>query len=420
MTMLSIQGGVPLHGSVQISGAKNAALPLLVASLLTESPLNFKGIPHLRDVSTMIELLGHLGSKISLSENMELTISTPEITSHETPDELVSAMRASFLVLGPLLARCHRAKVALPGGCAIGARPVHVHLAGLEAMGASISIEQGFICATAPGGLKGVDFEIEPVSVTGTENLLMAAVLAKGVTRLRNAAKEPEVVDLADCLMQMGAKISGAGTDCIEIEGTDSLGGTVHQILPDRIEAGTYLLAGACTKGAVRVEGISPHVLTCVLEKIDQVGGLLSTGTDWVSLDMQGELPKAVDVSTGAYPSFPTDLQPQWMALNSIAQGQSKITETVFENRFMHVQELERLGAYIEVRDHTAICQGSSVLSGAKVSATDLRAGAALILAGLSASGETLIQRMDYVDRGYEHIEEKLLRLGARVKRIGV
>jgi UDP-N-acetylglucosamine 1-carboxyvinyltransferase len=416
MDKLVIEGGVPLSGTVAISGAKNAALPILTAALLTDEPLVVENVPHLRDVSTMLNLLMQMGVTTSLDEKGGVELQAAQITEPVAPYELVKTMRASVLVLGPLVARLGEARVSLPGGCAIGLRPVDQHLKGLQAMGASIVMEQGYMIARAKR-LKGARICMDLVTVTGTENLMMAAALADGVTVIENAAREPEVTDLATCLIAMGAKISGAGTDLITIEGVARLHGAHHSVMPDRIETGTFLVAAAATGGDVRLTGARPGTLDAVLEKLRETGVHIKTGDDWIQIKTNGAL-KAANVRTAPYPAFPTDMQAQFMALNSVAQGTSRIVETIFENRFMHVQELQRLGADIEVEGNSAMIKGVGGLNGATVMATDLRASASLVIAGLIAQGATTVERIYHLDRGYERIEEKLSKLGARIRRV--
>ncbi len=417
MDKLKITGGVPLSGEVRIAGAKNAALPILAATLLADGPITLGNIPHLRDISTTMGLLGCMGAHITMDERMRIRVDSSTITEFSAPYELVRTMRASILVLGPLLTRFGRANVSLPGGCAIGSRPVNLHIEGLRAMGASVEVEDGYIRATAKR-LKGARLMMDVVTVTGTENLMMAAALADGETLLENAAREPEVVDLANCLNQMGAKIIGAGTDSITIQGVERLSGTHYQVLPDRIETGTYLVAAAITRGSILVRDTRPDLLDSVLQKLKECGAEINTGKDWISLDMKGKRPRSVDVHTAPYPAFPTDMQAQFMALNAVAEGVGTITETVFENRFMHVQEMQRMGAKIKLDGNTAICEGVQCLTGAPVMATDLRASASLVLAALAANGETVVDRIYHIDRGYENIEEKLAGLGARIRRV--
>ncbi len=414
---LIITGGRPLEGMVRISGAKNAVLPIMAATLLANETVTVSNVPHLHDVTTTMELLGQMGVQLVVGEKMTIEADPRTIENYHAPYDLVKTMRASILVLGPLLARYGQADVSLPGGCAIGSRPVDLHINGLRAMGADIKVEGGYIRARAKR-LKGARFSFDIVSVTGTENLMMAATLADGVTVLENSAHEPEVVDLANCLIAMGAKIEGAGTDTITIEGVDNLHGTEYHVLPDRIETGTYLVAGAITGGKVLIRDTRPDLLDAVLLKLEESGAEISTGDDWIELDMKGRRPKAVSIRTAPYPAFPTDMQAQFVALNSIAEGVSTVTETIFENRFMHVQEMQRLGAKINIEGNTAIIEGVEKLKGAPIMATDLRASASLVLASLIAEGETRVDRVYHIDRGYEGIEEKLLRLGAKIRRI--
>jgi len=416
MDKLVIQGGIPLSGEIRISGAKNAALPILCAALLTEEPLRIGNVPYLRDVTTMLELLNQMGAEISVNDRMGVEIVARKLHNPAAPYELVKTMRAAILVLGPLLARCGQARVSLPGGCAIGSRPVDLHIKGLQAMGAEIGIEHGYILARA-ARLKGARIFMDTVTVTGTENLMMAATLAEGATVLENAAREPEVVDLANCLIAMGAKIEGVGSDVITIHGVDRLHGADYRVMPDRIEAGTFLVAVAATGGKVLLKDVRPDILDAVLEKLREAGAHIECGADTISLEMAGPL-KSVNVRTAPYPAFPTDMQAQFMALNAVANGAATVTETIFENRFMHVQELQRLGANIEIEGNTAVVRGVATLSGATVMATDLRASASLVVAGLVAQGETSVERIYHIDRGYECIEEKLSQLGARIKRV--
>ena len=418
MDKLQITGGNRLDGSIRISGAKNAALPILMATLLAEGPTTIGNVPHLNDVTTTLELLGVMGNSMTLGENMTVEIDTSTITTFEAPYDLVKTMRASILVLGPLLTRFGEADVSLPGGCAIGSRPVDLHIKGMEAMGAEIDVTDGYVRARAKDGLKGARICMDIVSVGATENLLMAATLAEGTTILENAAREPEVVDVANYLIAMGAKISGAGTDVITIEGVDKLIGAHHEVLPDRIETGTYLVAAAVTGGRVKVRETNPDILESVLLKLKESGAKITTGEDWIELDMEGRRPKAVNVKTAPYPGFPTDMQAQFTALNVIAEGTGVITETIFENRFMHVSELQRMGADIQIEGNNAICTGVDTLNGAQVMATDLRASASLVIAGLVANGKTVVDRIYHIDRGYECIEEKLQIMGANIKRV--
>ncbi len=419
MGKLIIKGGTPLTGTVRISGAKNAVLPIMAAGLLANEPLTIGNVPHLQDVTTTMGLLASMGVELTVDERMNITIDPRTIKEYTAPYDLVKTMRASILVLGPLLARYGEANVSLPGGCAIGSRPVDLHIKGLEQMGAVINVEEGYIRARVPGGrLKAARLVFDLVTVTGTENLMMAACLAKGTTLIENAAHEPEVVDLANCLNAMGAKISGAGTDTIEIEGVADLHGTTYRVLPDRIETGTYLAAGAITQGKIMVRDTDPTLLDAVLVKFEEAGAILNTGDDWIELDMQGRRLKSVNARTAPYPAFPTDMQAQFTALNLVAEGTGAITETVFENRFMHVQEFQRLGSDIRVEGNTAMITGVAELHGAQIMATDLRASASLVLAGLVAKGETIVDRIYHIDRGYEGIEEKLSRLGADIRRM--
>jgi len=417
MDKFLIEGGAPLKGEVSASGAKNAALPILCAALLSDEPLVLHNVPHLQDVSTTLKLLKQMGVEVSAHEKNRVTVNARGIQTCTAPYELVKTMRASILVLGPLLAARGQAHVSLPGGCAIGARPVNLHLMGLEAMGAEIKVESGFIEAKALR-LKGARIVFDTVTVTGTENLMMAAVLAEGETVLENAAREPEVVDLARCLTAMGAKISGAGTTTIHIQGVKKLHAAEHTVLPDRIETGTFLVAGAVSRGSVRVNKTDPALLDAVLVKLQQAGAKVRTGSDFIEVDMQGRRPRAVNIHTMPHPGFPTDMQAQFMALDSIAEGTGVITETIFENRFMHAQELLRLGADIRIEGHTAVVAGREKLRGAPVMATDLRASAALVIAALVAEGPTRIDRVYHIDRGYEGIVDKFGALGARIQRV--
>lgn len=417
MEKLIIQGGQPLNGETRISGAKNAALPILAATLLGSAPIRISNIPHLQDVTTMVSLLGRMGVKITLDEGSNIEVNANSLNSFRAPYELVRTMRASILVLGPLLSRFGKAEVSLPGGCAIGSRPVDQHLKGLEAMGANISIEDGYIKASADR-LHGATITMDMVTVTGTENLMMAATLAKGQTILHNAAREPEIEDLANFLNTLGAKVSGAGTSTITIDGVDQLNGGSYQVMPDRIETGTYLAAAMITRGKIKVKNTRPDSIKSVLETFEEAGAHIETGPDWILLDMKGNRPRAMNISTAPYPAFPTDMQAQIMAVNAVAEGTGTIVETIFENRFMHAQELMRMGADISIKGNTAVCTGIDNLHGAPVMATDLRASASLVLAGLAASGETSIDRIYHIDRGYECIEEKLAQLGAKIHRI--
>jgi UDP-N-acetylglucosamine 1-carboxyvinyltransferase len=415
---IQIEGGVPLQGEVWISGAKNAVLPILVASLLGDSPSRISNVPHLQDVTTTMELLGRMGARLGVDERMQIEIDPRGIEHYEAPYDLVKTMRASILVLGPLVARYGRAVVSLPGGCAIGSRPVDLHLHGLRALGAEVEVRNGNIEARADR-LRGARIMLDTVTVTGTENILMAATLARGTTVIENAAQEPEVVDLAEFLAAMGARISGAGTNTITVEGVERMEGAEFNVLPDRIETGTYLVGCAMTGGNIRCVRARPAHLDAVLDKLAESGADINTGPDWITLDMRGRRPRSVDVTTAPYPAFPTDMQAQFTALNAIAEGTAVLTETVFENRFMHVQELQRLGADIRLKGNTAIVRGVQRLTGAPIMATDLRASASLVLAGLVAEGVTTVDRVYHIDRGYEIIEEKLGALGARIKRIG-
>jgi UDP-N-acetylglucosamine 1-carboxyvinyltransferase len=417
MDKLLIEGGARLEGKIAISGAKNAALPILAGTLLATGPVTVRNVPHLKDVTTTIALLQMMGVQVTVDEQLNVEVDASSVDRREAPYELVKTMRASILVLGPLVARFGEADVSLPGGCAIGARPVNLHVAGLQAMGADVSVKNGFIRARTDR-LKGAHIVFDTVTVTGTENLLMAAVLAEGETVLENAAREPEVTDLARFLTGMGARIEGAGTGTITVQGVESLGGTEHSVLPDRIETGTYLVAAAMTGGHVKLVDTAPHTLEAVLIKLAEAGAQINTGPDWIELDMRGGRPRAVDLRTAPYPAFPTDMQAQFCALNAIARGTGTITETVFENRFQHVLELQRMGADIQLEGHTAICTGVERLTAAPVMATDLRASASLVLAGLAARGETLVDRIYHVDRGYERIEEKLRQVGATIRRV--
>nr|VFK26195.1 MAG: UDP-N-acetylglucosamine 1-carboxyvinyltransferase [Candidatus Kentron sp. MB]VFK30841.1 MAG: UDP-N-acetylglucosamine 1-carboxyvinyltransferase [Candidatus Kentron sp. MB]VFK75260.1 MAG: UDP-N-acetylglucosamine 1-carboxyvinyltransferase [Candidatus Kentron sp. MB] len=417
MDKLIISGGIPLSGEIRISGAKNAALPILAATLLSDKPIIIGNIPHLHDITTTMELLGQMGVNLVLDERMRIQVDSSTIREFFAPYELVKTMRASILVLGPLLTRFGRAIVSLPGGCAIGSRPVNLHIEGLRKMGADIRVEGGFIYAHA-SRLKGTHLVMELVTVTGTENMMMAATLAEGATIIENAAREPEVVDLANCLSAMGAHIEGAGTDTIHIEGVQSLSGTHYDVLPDRIETGTYLVAAAITRGRIKVKKTRPAMLEAVLEKLTEAGASIETGEDWVSLDMRGECPRSVTIHTAPFPAFPTDMQAQFTALNTVSTGTGMISETVFENRFMHIHELQRMGANICLEGNTAITHGIDHLTAAPVMATDLRASASLVLAGLVAKGDTIVDRIYHIDRGYECIEEKLALLGASIQRV--
>lgn len=419
MDKLIIRGGTTLQGEIRISGAKNAALPILASTLLSSGVVRICNVPHLQDITTTMELLGNMGVELVIDEKLNIEVNAPSIKSFVAPYELVRTMRASILVLGPLLARHGQAEVSLPGGCAIGSRPVNMHISGLEAMGADIKVENGYIHATTHGKrLHGAKIVMEMVTVTGTENLMIAATLAEGTTIIENAAREPEVVDLADCLNRLGAKIKGAGTDTITIEGVDEIGSGEYSVLPDRIETGTYLVAAAITGGKVKLKDTRPDLLDAVLSKLREAGANIECGEDWISLDMEGRRPKAVNIHTAPYPAFPTDMQAQFTALNCVAEGSGTITENVFENRFMHVQEMMRMGADISLEGNTAITRGVEKLTGAPVMATDLRASASLVLAGLVADGDTVVDRIYHIDRGYECIEEKLSVLGASIRRV--
>ena len=418
MDKLLITGGHPLDGEVWISGAKNSALPILAASILVNGPVSIGNLPHLHDITTMIELLGGMGIQAVVDEKMSLELDASYLDNCVAPYYLVKTMRASILVLGPLMARFGEAEVSLPGGCAIGSRPVNLHLEGLKKMGAEIRVEEGYIRGTVNGRLQGAHIIFDTVTVTGTENLMMAAALADGRTILENAAREPEVVDLADFLNAMGAKITGEGTDTIIIDGVKELTGCHFNVVADRIETGTFLVAAAATRGRVRVKHTRIDILDAVLEKLREAGAIITSGDDWIELDMRGKRPKAVSIRTAPYPAFPTDMQAQFMALNAIAEGTGTVIETIFENRFMHVQEIHRMGADIQVEGNTAIIRGVERLTGAPVMATDLRASASLVIAALVAEGDTLVDRIYHIDRGYECIEEKLMLLGAKIKRI--
>ena len=419
MDKLLITGGRTLSGSLRISGAKNSALKILAGTLLTEEPVTIGNVPHLHDVTTMIELLGCLGADVVVDEKMRVEVTAGALTSLKAPYELVKTMRASFVVLGPLLARFGKAEVSLPGGCAIGARPVDQHLKGLTALGADIEVEEGYVRASRQGRLTGADITFDLVTVGGTENVLMAATLAEGTTRIHNAAREPEIVDLANFLNAMGARVSGQGTDTIVVEGVERLHGCSFDVMPDRVEAGTYLIAAAATGGKVQLTEVAPDTLGAVLEKLTCSGASIERTDTTLSLDMQGRRPRAVDIETDVYPGFPTDMQAQYLAMNAVAEGTSRVTETIFENRFMHVQEINRLGARIELENaSTAVVHGVERLKAAPVMATDLRASFSLVVAALVAEGTTLIDRIYHIDRGYETIEEKLTLLGANVQRV--
>ncbi len=418
MDKLLINGGRRLAGSLRVSGAKNAALPILAATLLSGETVTLSNAPHLNDVNTMVKLLGHLGANVTVGEHSEVTVTAAELRNLRAPYELVKTMRASFLVMGPLLARFGEAEVSLPGGCAIGARPVDQHLKGFTALGADIQVADGYVQAKAPNGLKGARIKLDLATVGGTENLMMAATLAEGETLIEGAAQEPEIVDLGNCLNAMGARVSGQGTAMLRIVGVPALHGAQHAVMADRVEAGTYLIAAAATRGHIRLEGIDPEVLSAVLERLRAAGAQVEMGADWIELNMPGR-PKAVDIETRPYPGFPTDMQAQFMALNAIAEGSCRITETIFENRFMHAQEINRLGADIRLLGPSqALVNGVESLKAARVMATDLRASFSLVVVGLVAEGQTLIDRIYHIDRGYEMIEEKLSALGADVQRV--
>ena len=417
MDKLIITGGIPLEGEIRISGAKNAALPILAATLLADGPVKVGNIPHLQDITTTMELLGRMGVELVVDERMNIEVDCSTIRELFAPYELVKSMRASILVLGPMLARFGEAVVSLPGGCAIGSRPVNLHIEGLVKMGADVHVEGGYIHARARR-LKATRLVMDLVTVTGTENLMMAATLAEGTTIIENAAREPEVVDLANCLIAMGARINGAGSDTISVEGVDALSGTHYDVLPDRIESGTYLVAAAITGGHVRIKDTQPRMLEAVIEKLREAGAHVEVGERWIELDMKGCRPRAINIRTSPYPAFPTDMQAQFTSLNVVAEGTATISETVFENRFMHVHELQRMGADIQLEGNTAVTRGVERLNAAPVMATDLRASASLVLAGLVAEGDTVVERIYHIDRGYESIEEKLAKLGARIRRV--
>ena len=418
MDKLIIQGGAVLRGEVWISGSKNAALPILSAALLSEGIVTIANLPHLQDVTTTIELLGALGVTVSIDEKMRLEVDTSTLNSLTAPYELVKTMRASILVLGPMLARYGEANVSFPGGCAIGSRPVDLHLRGLEAMGATIEIDEGYIRARSDGRLKGAHILMDMVSVGATENLMMAAVLAEGTTLIDNAAREPEIVDLAACMNAWGADVQGAGSNTLTINGVEKLAGGFYKVMPDRIETGTYLAAAAATGGKVKTTQTDPATLEAVLLKLEETGAVITQGEDWIELDMQGKRPKAINLKTAPYPAFPTDMQAQLTAVNAVAEGTGMITETIFENRLMQVQELNRMGASIIVEGNTAIVTGVERLKSAPVMASDLRASAALVIAAMVAEGETIVDRIYHIDRGYECIEEKLQQLGCKIKRV--
>ena len=421
MDKLQITGGTRLHGEVKISGAKNAALPIMAATLLGEGVSFIANVPHLKDVTTMIQLLANMGVDLSINEQQTVEVDASVLTTTTAPYELVKTMRASILVLGPLVARFGNAKVSLPGGCAIGARPVNLHVQGLQQMGAEIVIKDGYIHANLPAGqtrLQGARIIMDTVTVTGTENLMMAAVLAEGETVLENAAREPEVIDLAKMLIKMGAKIEGAGTSTIRVQGVEKLTGVEYSVLPDRIETGTYLVAAATTGGSITAKKTCPEHLEAVLHKLEEAGAEIEIGDDWIRLDMHGKRPLAVDIKTAPHPAFPTDMQAQFCAMNCIADGTSIVQETIFENRFMHAVEMQRMGANIRLDGHTAVIKGIEKLQAAPVMATDLRASASLVIAAFMTDGVTIIDRIYHIDRGYERIEEKMNLLGAKIKRI--
>lgn len=419
MDKLLIEGGVRLDGEIRISGAKNSALPILAATLLCAEPVRISNLPHLHDITTMIELLGAMGVDVVIDEKLAIEANAGTIKSYTAPYELVKTMRASILVLGPLLAHFGEAHVSFPGGCAIGSRPVDLHLRALEAMGAQIDIEDGYIHATCPGGrLKGARILFDMVTVGGTENAVMAASLADGTSIIENAAREPEIVDLCNCLVAMGAKIEGIGTDTLTIEGVERLHGADYPVMPDRIETGTYLVAAAATRGRVKLKDTDASLLDAVILKLEEAGADITIGDDWIELDMHGKRPKAVNLKTAPYPAFPTDMQAQFTALNSVAEGTGTVVETIFENRLIQAHEMNRMGANIHLEGNTAIITGTEVLKAAPVMATDLRASASLVIAGLVAEGETVVERIYHIDRGYECIEEKLQLLGAKIRRV--
>ncbi|CAA0114524.1 UDP-N-acetylglucosamine 1-carboxyvinyltransferase [BD1-7 clade bacterium] len=418
MDKLIIEGGATLNGEIRISGAKNSALPILAATLLCDEPIRISNLPHLHDITTMIELLVSMGVDVTIDEKMAIEANAATLNSSVAPYELVKTMRASILVLGPLLAHYGEARVSFPGGCAIGSRPVDLHLRALEAMGANVDIEEGYIHATCDGRLKGARIVFDMVTVGGTENTVMAATLADGVSIIENAAREPEIVDLCDCLVKMGAKIEGIGTDTLTIEGVERLHGAEHAVMPDRIETGTYLVAAAATRGCVKLKDTDPSLLDAVLLKLEEAGAVIASGEDWISLDMEGRRPKAVNIKTAPYPGFPTDMQAQFTALNCVAEGTGTVVETIFENRLIQAHEMNRMGASIQLEGKTAVVTGCEVLKAAPVMATDLRASASLVIAGLVATGQTVIDRIYHIDRGYECIEEKLQLLGANIRRV--
>ena len=418
MDKLIIKGGGPLSGEIRISGSKNSALPILAATILADSPIQIGNLPHLNDVTTMLALLRSMGLAITLNEKMTVEIDANTIKEYTAPYELVKTMRASILVLGPMLARYGEANVSFPGGCAIGSRPVDIHLRGLEAMGAIIEVDEGYIRARSNGRLKGASIFMDTVTVGGTENLLMAAVLAEGRTTLQNAAREPEIVDLANCLVEMGAKIEGIGTDTLIVDGVESLHGCHYKVMPDRIETGTFLAAAAATRGRVKLKDTSPSLLEAVLVKLEEAGAVITSGDDWIALDMEGRRPKAVSLKTAPYPAFPTDMQAQFTAMNAVAEGTGTVVETIFENRLIQIHELNRMGAKITLEGNTAVVTGVERLNAAPVMATDLRASASLVIAALVADGDTVVDRIYHIDRGYECIEEKLQMLGVNIRRV--
>lgn len=418
MDKLLIRGGRKLDGEIRISGAKNSALPILAATLLSKEPVSVGNLPHLHDITTMIALLRCMGVELIIDEKLGVEVHGGTIKQFNAPYELVKTMRASILVLGPMLSHFHEARVSFPGGCAIGSRPVDIHLRGLEAMGAIIDVEDGYINARCDGRLKGARFFMETVTVGGTENLMMAATLAEGTTVLENAAREPEIVDLAECLIAMGAKISGHGSSTITIEGVEALHGCEYSVMPDRIEAGTYLVAAAATRGRIKIKDVDPTCMGSVLAELELAGAKIDVGDDWIELNMHGQRPKAVNLKTAPYPGFPTDMQAQFTAMNTVANGTAQVTETVFENRLVQTHEMNRMGAKVNIEGNTAMIEGTEVLKGAPVMASDLRASASLVIAGLVAEGETLVDRIYHIDRGYECIEEKMLLLGADIRRL--
>ncbi len=418
MDKLLIKGGVRLEGEIRISGAKNSGLPILAATLLAEGPMHICNLPHLNDITTMLTLLRSMGVGVTIDEHMCVEVDASSILEYEAPYELVKTMRASILVLGPMLSRFGQADVSFPGGCAIGSRPVDIHLRGLEAMGAIIDVDGGYIRARVDGRLKGAHIFMDTVTVGGTENLLMAAALADGRTILENAAREPEIVDLAECLKKMGEKITGAGTATITIDGVERLQGCTYSVMPDRIETGTFLVAAAASRGRVKLRDTSAELLEAVLLKLEEAGAHIEIGPDWISLDMKGQRPKAVNLRTAPYPAFPTDMQAQFTAMNAVATGTGTVIETIFENRLIQIHELNRMGAAIRLEGNTAIVEGVETLKAAPVMATDLRASASLVIAGIVAEGETVVDRIYHIDRGYECIEEKLQMLGANIRRV--